>query len=228
MALGMHRARASSTAQVDTVTTECRKRAFWAAFTLDTYLSCILGRPALIHMDDIDQKFPEPVDDDEVLSTGIQRNGLRRDPVILASICHARVTKISKKALREQYSVQKHRDSHRLNVAAKLNAELAEWKASLPVVLSGAIHPSSLVQIFQRQIVVLELASSLTSILINRPLLLVDSSVDNKANVNACLSAAKTILDVALGYIADKRNFPAFWFTVSAHLHQRHLDLLNN
>lgn len=213
MALGMHRARASSAVRLDAVTTECRKRAFWAAFALDTYLSCILGRPALIHSDDVDQKLPEAVDDEEITPEGIKCSTVRRDPVIGGSIFHAKITQIMKRALREQYSVRKNRDSHRLNVAARLNAEVADWKASLPVVLSGAIHPSSLVQIFQRQIIVLELASSLALILINRPLLLIDSSVDNKVNVNACLSAAKVILDVVGGFIADRRTFPAFWFT---------------
>lgn len=213
MALGMHRARASSTVRLDAVTTECRKRAFWAAYSLDTYLSCILGRPALIHSDDVDQKFPESVDDDEITPEGIKRSGVRRDPIIEASIFHAKITQIMKRALREQYSIRKNRDSHRLTVATRLNSEVATWKESLPVVLSGAIHLSSLVQIFQRQIIVLQLASSLALILINRPLLLIDSSIDNKANVNACLSAAKSILDVVGGFIADRRTFPAFWFT---------------
>ncbi|KAK3711542.1 hypothetical protein LTR37_009533 [Vermiconidia calcicola] len=213
MALGMHRARASSAPQLDTITTECRKRAFWAAFTLDTYLSVILGRPALIHMDDVDQHFPESVDDDEVTPEGIVSARLRKDPIIQASIFHAKVTRIAKKALKEQYSVQRHRDLHRLNIATKLNAELVEWRKSLPVVLSGTIHPSSLIQIFQRQIIVLELAHSLATILINRPLLLVDSNIDNSSHVNACLSAAKTVLDVVLGFVTDTRTFPTFWYT---------------
>ena len=213
MALGMHRARASTTPQLDAVTSECRKRAFWATFTLDTYLSVILGRPALIHSDDVDQQFPASVDDSEITSDGISSNHLQGDPIIQASIFHAKVTRIAKKALKEQYSVQRHRDSHRLNVATRLNTELAEWRASLPVVLSGSIHPSSLIQIFQRQIIVLELAHSLTTMLINRPLLLVDSNVDNRPNVNACLSAAKTTLDVVLGFVSDTRTFPSFWYT---------------
>ena len=213
MALGMHRARGTSTPQLDAITIECRKRAFWAAFTLDTYLSVILGRPALMQSDDVDQQFPEAVDDDELTTNGIAASHLRRDPVIHASIFHARISRVTKKALKEQYSVHRHQDSHRLGEATKLNAEAAEWRASLPVVLSGAIHPSSLIQIFQRQIIVLELAHSLAIILINRPLLLIDSNVDNKSNVNACLSAAKSILDTVYGFVSDPRTFPAFWYT---------------
>jgi hypothetical protein len=213
LALGMHRARASSAPQLDTITTECRKRAFWAAFTLDTYLSCILGRPCLIHSDDVDQVLPTCVDDDEITASGIIRNTFHRDPVIQGSIFHAKITSISKRALKEQYSVHRHRDTHRINVATKLNAELAAWKAALPVILSGTVHPSSLIQIFQRQIVVLNMAHSLALILVNRPLLLIDSAVDNSSNINASLTAAKTILDTVLGFISDKKTFPAFWFT---------------
>ena len=116
-------------------------------------------------------------------------------------------------ALKEHYSVQRHRDTHRLTVATKLNAEVAAWRASLPVVLSGVIHRSSLIQIFQRQIVVLELAHSFAVILINRPLLLIDSNIDNKPNMDACLSAAKSVLDTVVGFISDGRTFPAFWYT---------------
>lgn len=212
-ALGMHRARGAATTHMDAITTECRKRAFWSAFSLDTYLSVIMGRPTLLHSDDVDQQFPEAVDDDEITANGIVPAGWRRDPVIQGAIFHAKITRISKKAIKEQYSVHRHKDSHRLNVAAKLNAEIEDWRKSLPVVLSGTIHPSSLIQIFQRQIIVLELAHSLAVILSNRPLLLIDSNVDNKSNVNACLSAAKSILDTVLGFISDTRTFPSFWYT---------------
>lgn len=212
-ALGMHRAGGATTSQLDTITIECRKRAFWSAFSLDTYLSVIIGRPTLLHSDDADQKFPEAVDDDEITANAVVRGTWQKDPVMQGAIFHAKITRISKTAIKEQYSVHRHKDAQRLNVAAKLNAEVAEWRKTLPVVLSGAIHPSSLIQIFQRQIIVLELAHSLAVILINRPLLLIDSNVDNKSNVNACLSAAKSILDTVTGFITNTRTFPSFWFT---------------
>ncbi len=220
-ALGMHRAR-PSTSELDAITAECRKRTFWAAFSLDTYLSCILGRPALIHVDDVDQQFPAVVDDDEITGTGIVSNGMHRDPVIQGSIYHSKITGMARKALREQYSVHNRSDAHKLEVATRLNSELADWKSSLPVILSGAVHPSSLVQIFQRQIVVLQMAHSLALILVNRPLLLVDRSIDNKANAHACLSAARCILDTVAGFVANRKTFPAFWFTVCSSKYAPH------
>ncbi|KAK5175405.1 uncharacterized protein LTR77_000544 [Saxophila tyrrhenica] len=212
-ALGMHRARASSGHQLDTIITECRKRTFWAASTLDAYLSCLLGRPPLINIDDVDQQFPAAADDDLITAGGVEANSLHRDPVIQGSIYHAKITCIVKKALREQYSVTKHPDAHKAKVAARLNGELKEWKASLPVILSGVVHPSSLIQVFQRQIAVLEMADSLALIMVNRPLLLVDASVENRSSVRVCLSAASTILNTAPGFVANRPTLPAFWFT---------------
>lgn len=38
---------------------DCRKRVFWSAYTLDRYLSVILGRPRIFRDEDIDQSLPE-------------------------------------------------------------------------------------------------------------------------------------------------------------------------
>jgi hypothetical protein len=37
------------------ITVECEKRVFWAAFSLDKYLSCNLNRPQRLRRDDTDQ-----------------------------------------------------------------------------------------------------------------------------------------------------------------------------
>jgi hypothetical protein len=55
-AIDLHRkAKSERTASEDWINTECRKRAFWAAYTLDKYLSLTLGRPQQFHDEDIDQ-----------------------------------------------------------------------------------------------------------------------------------------------------------------------------
>jgi hypothetical protein len=40
-----------------------RKRVFWSAYTLDKYLSIILGRPRVFRDEDIDQNYPERLND---------------------------------------------------------------------------------------------------------------------------------------------------------------------
>lgn len=64
LALGIHRkSRIDPNRNPDYVDVECRKRTFWCAYNLDTYLSAALGRPRTFHDDDIDQELPLCVDD---------------------------------------------------------------------------------------------------------------------------------------------------------------------
>ncbi|EME89730.1 uncharacterized protein MYCFIDRAFT_115267, partial [Pseudocercospora fijiensis CIRAD86] len=215
MALGLHRASNIPTNQQDHIARECRKRCLWAASTLDTYLSVILGRPALLHLEDIDQTMPDPVEDEDLTAQGIVQDHAPRDSVIKASILHAEITRIVKKAVHEHHSVERKRSQQKLETAAKLNADTAAWHASLPVVLSGAIHPSSLIPIFRRQITVLQLAHCHAQMMINRPALLLDSSHTalKESQINTCLSAAKSTLDSTLAAGFSKHTFQSFWYT---------------
>jgi hypothetical protein len=64
LALGIHRkTRIDPNSHPDYVEAECRKRTFWCAYNLDTYLSAALGRPRTFHDEDIDQEIPLCVDD---------------------------------------------------------------------------------------------------------------------------------------------------------------------
>ena len=55
IALGLHRR--TSHLQRDYVLSECRKRSFWAAYTLDGYLSVMLGRPPFLFTKYRDVRF---------------------------------------------------------------------------------------------------------------------------------------------------------------------------
>lgn len=48
------------------ITNECRKRTFWAAYTLDRYLGVLLGRPRIFQDEDIDQEYPTRVNDEDL------------------------------------------------------------------------------------------------------------------------------------------------------------------
>lgn len=216
--LGMHRAGTGPSAEQALVRFECRKRAFWAASTLDTYLSVILGRPALINEEDIDQKLPRPIDDADLAVGFLPEGQPLKDSVLTASILHAKLARVVKRAAREQYSVTKKTNQRRVDTATGLNAEIAAWQASLPVILSGAIHASSLLPIFRRQIQILQLANAHAVMLVNRPLLLQDggSSPAVQALVLGCVAAAKTTLEMVRDTLADKiKNLPlkALWLT---------------
>jgi hypothetical protein len=56
LALGMHRQRRIEPPDARlSIESQCRKRTFWCAYSLDCYLSAALGRPRTFHDEDIDQ-----------------------------------------------------------------------------------------------------------------------------------------------------------------------------
>jgi hypothetical protein len=55
---------------VDYIVSQCHKRTFWVAYTIDKYLAVVFGRPRLYHDDDIDQDFPERVNDEDMTALG--------------------------------------------------------------------------------------------------------------------------------------------------------------
>jgi hypothetical protein len=69
---------------------ECRKRVFWAAYTLDNYLSAALGRPRTFHDEDIDQEMPSLVSDEEITSSRIITTPSKSQSIMLAPMYHAR------------------------------------------------------------------------------------------------------------------------------------------
>ncbi|KAK5120221.1 hypothetical protein LTR85_006427 [Meristemomyces frigidus] len=214
LALGIHRA--SPCREKETrVIQECRKRSFWAVATLDVYLSVMLGRPPLLHADDFDQQYPEDVDDEELVSKDARAIISNRDSVEKASILHSKLARIVRKAARAQASASLMPDLHKIEAADKASDELAHWNSSLPVVLSGVVHASSLIPVFRRQIVILRLAHAHASMLISRPMLLMDSSLAMRTqpHVEACLTSAKMTLDMLSGPASDGPPFAAFWFT---------------
>jgi hypothetical protein len=176
----------------------------------------MLGRPPLIHEADIDQQHPDRVDDNDLMH-GISESSIpaHQDSIIEGSILHGRLVRIVRKAARELYSIKQKSEHHKAELAAKLTSEVRAWHASLPVILSGAVHASSVIPLFRRQITVLNLAHAHALMFINRPLLVVDtlSETEVQPQVTTCLDAAKAVMDLLSSPVADTSTFPAFWFT---------------
>lgn len=74
--LGLHRRRSRKQSVSfksmgsDFITLQCAKRTFWVAYTIDKYLSVVFKRPQLLHDEDIDQDFPESVNDEDMKPFG--------------------------------------------------------------------------------------------------------------------------------------------------------------
>lgn len=93
MALGLHRASWLSMDKERIYTyveQELRKRTFWSVYTLDRYISVTFGRPQVLHDEDIDQQFPDEVNDDDLLiDDPAFRSGKSYD-IMVSSVLHYR------------------------------------------------------------------------------------------------------------------------------------------
>lgn len=96
LSLGMHRRRdcqrdvSFASRRLGYISLQCYKRTFWVAYTIDKYLSVVFGRPRLYQDEDIDQDFPESVNDEDMTSQGPSLSEDPGDCHIDSLILHAR------------------------------------------------------------------------------------------------------------------------------------------
>lgn len=92
--LGLHRKRLRQGAfgeqAMDYIAQQCAKRVFWTAYIIDKYLSVVLGRPRLIHDEEIDQEFPDLVNDEDIGPDGITNQEAREECHVSSLIFHAK------------------------------------------------------------------------------------------------------------------------------------------
>lgn len=220
--LGLHRRddhkRTPTACKRDYIEAQCRKRTFWVAYTLDKYLGVIFGRPRHYHDDDIDQGFPDSVNDEDMTNTGPHVN-VTDDCHIDSLINHAKLAQIAERISREVYSIKPVPDHVRLASSHRLGAELRQWRASLPPFL-GAINPSSLIPSFRRQAVALKLSYCHAVMLAHRPFLLKNTTRNSeemkslaKEGLAECISAAQSVLELVDRMAREGPLFHAFWWT---------------
>jgi hypothetical protein len=221
-ALGLHRkddrTRHPTSYKRDYIEEQCRRRTFWVAYILDKYLGVIFGRPRHYHDDDIDQDFPDSVNDEDMSSSGPQVSGTD-DCYIDSLVFHAKLAQIAERISREVYSIKPKPDHVRLAAAHRLGSEIRQWRASLPPFL-GAINPSSLIPSFRRQATALKLSYCHAVMLAHRPFLLKNTIRDNdesrslaREGLSECISAAQSVLGVVDRMAREGRLFHAFWWT---------------
>jgi hypothetical protein len=96
LSLGMHRRRDQkrdfpfTSRRQNYITSECYKRTFWTAYIIDRYLSVVFGRPRLYQDDDIDQDFPDGVNDEDMRPEGLSISDDPTDCYIDGLIFHAK------------------------------------------------------------------------------------------------------------------------------------------
>ncbi|KAF4837498.1 Activator of stress genes protein 1 [Colletotrichum siamense] len=224
-ALGLHRKASRKRASngqappVDYITSQCRKRTFWVAYTIDKYLAVVFGRPRMYHDEDIDQDFPDCVNDEDMTPQGRSSDEPEMDCHVESLIFHAKLAQLIDGISREVYSIKPIPKHDRLLAAHRYGRALHEWRESLPHHL-GTVRPMSLIPSFRRQNTALKLAYCHAIMHANRPFLLgtTTSRGDSQPSalddsVEECINAAKTALETVDAMASDGTLFHAFWWT---------------
>ncbi|KAH8680559.1 fungal-specific transcription factor domain-containing protein [Xylariales sp. PMI_506] len=230
LALGLHRKRSSRPdSSFLPIDLDCRQRAFWSAYCLDTHLSLTLGRPRIFHDEDIDQDLPSGVEDSVLISNGLTAtNGLGYS-TMLAPVAYYKLHLILSRVLRDLYSIRPLSTSEQYTLARKYSQQLKEWRKNSPDFLqveNKAAPP--LITIFQRQRDVLNFTYWHAVVVTNRPMLLKNFTrvqgdtggamggshhariVDG---VSECVQAALSIADRVFQMFESGGMFRSFWGT---------------
>ncbi|KAF5667172.1 C6 transcription factor [Fusarium heterosporum] len=218
-ALGLHRKstqyRNGGRQPGDYILSECRKRTFWVLYTIDKYLAVVFGRPRFYHDNDVDQEFPDRVNDEDMTPQGPSLAEPAMDCHVDSLLFHARIAIIIENVSRKVYSLKKMPSEERLAAAQGFIQQLHEWRQALPPHL-GTVRPSSLIPIFSRQATALKLAYCHAVMHTTRPFLLDhsdDCSPSLKACVTQCIGAAKLALEIVDGMFSEKSVlFHALWW----------------
>ncbi|KAL6407205.1 finger protein [Ilyonectria robusta] len=175
LALGIHRKSRvdlESSSRVDYIDRECRKRTFWCAYNLNTYLSAALGRPMTFHDEWIDQELPLCVDDDQLRLSPGPPPPVLGPSITSATVAQIKLSRILSGILRALYGIHAPSTEQHFTLAAKFNGELSKWREDIAYLLDTDGSSAMFVKLVLRQRDVLKLAYWHAQILVHRPFLL--------------------------------------------------------
>ncbi|THX55279.1 hypothetical protein D6D06_04987 [Aureobasidium pullulans] len=210
--LGLHRRVRRPGDERDYVYRQCQKRTFWTTYILDKYLGVVMGRPQHFHDDDIDQDFPDCVNDEEMTATGYDTTADHDDCLIEAFVQNAKLARLVGTTSRKLYPTRSLPANERLEITQQLQHKIDEWYSGLPPFLS-TVKPSSLIRSLQRQSVAIKMAHCHEVMHLHRPYLLRSSRTDAETNIKHCVAAALTVLRTVDHMATSGRMFHAFWWT---------------
>ncbi|KAK8118186.1 uncharacterized protein PG998_006467, partial [Apiospora kogelbergensis] len=221
----------------DYVTLQGHRRTFWVTYTIDAYLSVVLGRPRHIHDDDVDQELPAAIDDEDVGPKGPtidvdrdEEGDEATDSNMESVVAHARLARIIGAISSEVYSIKNVPREERLAAASRSRQELCSWRSCLPPHLSS-VSPRSLIPSLRRQAIAMRLAYCHAVMHANRPFILGGGGGSSSGNyqnssdtataasaleeesVAECIASAKTALKTVQSMAADSTLLHAFWWT---------------
>ncbi|KPM39762.1 hypothetical protein AK830_g6819 [Neonectria ditissima] len=214
LALGIHRKSRvdpKTSNRVDHIDLECRKRTFWCAFNLNTYLSAALGRPMTFHEEDIDQELPLCVDDEQLRFSPTPAPMLLGPSITSATVAQIKLSRILAAILRALYGIHPRSTEEHFTLAAKFTRELAEWREHISYLLDTDGSSAIFVKLVLRQRDVLKLAFWHAQILVHRSFwlksftslanygvngeLLSSRREEMQENIRICIDAAAQIIE---------------------------------
>lgn len=222
-ALGLHRRDGRTLSPIkrtDYIHRQCRRRTFWTAYILDKYLGVVLGRPRHFHDMDIDQEYPDSVNDDEMSAAGRLDTADSEDCHIDAFIWNIKLSRFVGSISRELYPIEPLVESVRIERTQHFAQGLEQWYADLPPFL-GRVKPTTLVRGFRRQAVAIRLAYYHAKMHLYRPFLLkhttsrLDQNVHmfHEQSIRECNSAAASALQLVDTLAKEGTIFHAYWWT---------------
>jgi hypothetical protein len=223
--LGIHRKQSEKAggSEIDSIVVEVRRRLFWCAFTLDKYLSIVMGRSPLLHVDFTNQALPMIVNDEDLTLEGVrqQKPAHSRDSLLHATRAHVEIGLILARASQEQNRLPTTTGRIHVEAAVRGRQDIRDWQSKLTPMMSGAIHPGSLIPCFRRQHGILTLARLHAIMFVTRPLLLRDLSNDlskpevrqYRDHLSSCICAARETVESIIGSARYRVLYPAFWFS---------------
>lgn len=232
MAIGLNRgSRMEFPTSPGIVDTECRRRVFWCAYTLDKYLAASLGRPRTFREEDIDQQLPSCIDDPDLCSVGLSAHLDQGQPVMVAAVAHIKLARILDQILGSLYPIKPITMSSRLERTSECSQRLKQWRRELADLLdTSKIGTALLLPIYQRQRNVLNGAYWHAIILTYRPFLLrklgsghAGTNVargipppvaEVEEGIEECLQAALDICDLVNQLIDTEMMFKALWVSL--------------
>ncbi|ODH15003.1 hypothetical protein ACO22_06487 [Paracoccidioides brasiliensis] len=220
--LGLHR---SVSANFNPIELETRKRVFWVVRKMDVHVSTILGLPSMLSEDDIDQEYPQAVDDEFITAERILPMPPNHVTLMTGVNAHIGLGHIVMKVVKYIYPVKiaSQGENHTYTVShskiRELERDLQAWQEDLPDSFrpGGDAAPE-----IERMRQLLRIGYAHVQMVMYRPFLhyVTGNSQDRKidkrsfACAAACVSVARNVVHITAGMKEKKLLNGSYWFTM--------------
>ncbi|KAJ8060210.1 hypothetical protein OCU04_010553 [Sclerotinia nivalis] len=207
-ALGIQR-KHSQKDVISLIDIECQKRVFWAAFTLDKYLSYALHRPQLIELENTDQDMPKLINDKQSTPSFLMPASQDALSKNFASNLQIELSIIISKIQKNIYGIRKPDIKRHLELAkAYKDIDLKAWKKKAALLID--VDPQTLSEIYKFQRTELLLAYNHTQLLLFRDLIL-DAATNDEDLMDKIDGMISDLVDACKDICEIIEPRPEYW-----------------